>query len=186
MLINKVLREGCADHPHRRSSTARKSQVQAVFTLPAGAVPAFIGALLIVAVLIEPYIIRRKLLAAHLGAAPRPAATAVADSGGVAIEGAQTKGAMATDRALTARGFGKFLARRDALAIMLDRRPLVRRACPPAGLLVEPAEHLRAPAQLHRSRADRGRPHLCDRRRRHRPLGRRGAGAGRRQPPPIA
>src|SRR5690606_7752401 len=43
----------------------------------------------------------------------------VADAGGVAIEGAQTKGASATDRALSARGFGKFLARRDALAIIL-------------------------------------------------------------------
>ncbi len=39
--------------------------------------------------------------------------------GGVAIEGAQTKGATASDRALSARGIGKFLARRDALAIML-------------------------------------------------------------------
>ncbi|MEX0628845.1 MAG: ABC transporter permease, partial [Cucumibacter sp.] len=32
---------------------------------------------------------------------------------------AQTKGAMASDMAMSARGFGKFLARRDALAIML-------------------------------------------------------------------
>src|SRR5262249_40899639 len=40
-------------------------------------------------------------------------------SGGVAIEGAQTRGTVASDRALHARGFGKFLARRDALAIVL-------------------------------------------------------------------
>ena len=53
---------------------------------------------------------------AWLRGQPPPPALEV---GGVAIEGAQTKGAMATDRALTARGFGKFLARRDALAIML-------------------------------------------------------------------
>jgi ribose transport system permease protein len=39
--------------------------------------------------------------------------------GGVAIEGAQTKGTMASDKAMSARGFGKFLARRDALAIIL-------------------------------------------------------------------
>ena len=81
--------------------------------------PAFIGVLLIIAVLIEPYIIRRQVPArlwAWLRGQPPPPALEV---GGVAIEGAQTKGAMATDRALTARGFGKFLARRDALAIML-------------------------------------------------------------------
>jgi ribose transport system permease protein len=41
------------------------------------------------------------------------------DSGGVAIEGVQMKGSMASDMALDARGFGKFLARRDALAIIL-------------------------------------------------------------------
>ncbi|MGZ5959879.1 MAG: hypothetical protein ACXWLE_02195, partial [Rhizomicrobium sp.] len=44
---------------------------------------------------------------------------ATLEIGGVAIEGAQTKGAMSTDRALSARGLGKFLARRDALAIIL-------------------------------------------------------------------
>ncbi|TIO47118.1 MAG: ABC transporter permease, partial [Mesorhizobium sp.] len=39
--------------------------------------------------------------------------------GGVALEGVVTKGAMATDIALSATGFGKFLARRDALAVIL-------------------------------------------------------------------
>jgi ribose transport system permease protein len=75
--------------------------------------------LLVVAVLIEPLIIRRRVPArlwAWFRGRPLPPALEV---GGVAIEGAQTKGAMATDRALSARGFGKFLARRDALAIML-------------------------------------------------------------------
>ena len=71
------------------------------------------------AVLIEPLVIRRRFPArmwAWLRGLPPPLAF---ESGGVAIEGAQTKGAMASDIAMTARGFGKFLARRDALAIML-------------------------------------------------------------------
>ena len=118
VLINKVLREGL---PITRTVmvAGEPTEVQAIYSLPAGAVPAFIGVLLIIAVLIEPYIIRRQVPArlwAWLRGQPPPPALEV---GGVAIEGAQTKGAMATDRALTARGFGKFLARRDALAIML-------------------------------------------------------------------
>jgi ribose transport system permease protein len=118
VLINKVLREGL---PITRTIVinGEPTQVQAIFSLPAGAVPAFIGLLLIVAVLIEPFIIRRRILArmwAWLRALPPPPAFEI---GGVAIEGAQTKGAMASDKALSARGFGKFLARRDALAILL-------------------------------------------------------------------
>lgn len=118
VLINKVLREGL---PITRTIIVdgEEVQVQAVFSLPAGAVPAFIGVLLIIAVLIEPLLIRRKLIQrlwAHLRGLPPPP---LSDSGGVAIEGVQTKGAIASDRALTARGFGKFLARRDALAIIL-------------------------------------------------------------------
>jgi ribose transport system permease protein len=118
VLINKVLREGW---PITRTLVVNgeETHVQAVFSLPAGAVPAFIGILLIIAVLIEPYIIRRRVPAriwAWLRGRPPPPAL---DSGGVAIEGAQTRGALAQDKALTARGFGKFLARRDALAIML-------------------------------------------------------------------
>ena len=118
VLINKVLREGL---PITRIEmiNGEPVKVQAIFSLPAGAVPAFIGILLIVAVLIEPYIIRRRVPArlwAWLRRQPPPPAL---DTGGVAIEAAQTKGAMATDKALSARGFGKFLARRDSLAIML-------------------------------------------------------------------
>ena len=94
--------------------------MQAIYSLPAGAVPAFIGVLLIIAVLIEPYHHSPPgagRASGHGCAASRHRRRS--KSGGVAIEGAQTKGAMATDRALTARGFGKFLARRDALAIIL-------------------------------------------------------------------
>jgi ribose transport system permease protein len=118
VLINKVLLEG---FPISRTLIidGQEIQVRAIYTLPAGAVPAFIGALLVVAVLIEPYIIRRRVpqrIWARITGRPPPPAP---DAGGVAIEGVQTKGAMATDRALSARGFGKLLARRDALAIIL-------------------------------------------------------------------
>jgi ribose transport system permease protein len=73
----------------------------------------------VLAVLIEPYVIRRKLLQrlwARLTGRPAPARY---DTGGVAIEGVQTRGTLTSDRALTARGFGKFLVRRDSLAIIL-------------------------------------------------------------------
>jgi len=118
VLINKVLREGL---PITRTVIidGEEISVQAVFSLPAGAVGAFIGLLLIVAVLIEPFIIRKRVparLLAWLRGAPPPLAF---ETGGVAIQGAQTKGAMASDIAMSARGFGKFLARRDALAILL-------------------------------------------------------------------
>jgi ribose transport system permease protein len=118
VLINKVLLEGV---PITRTLVINGAEVtvRAVYTLPAGAVPAFIGLLLVVAVLIEPYIVRRRVLQrlwAFLAGKPPPP---VPDPGGVAIVGAQTRGATATDKALTAHGFGKFLARRDALAIML-------------------------------------------------------------------
>lgn len=117
-LLHKVLREGV---PITRDIEidGQIIQVKATSTLPAGAIPAFIGTLLILAVLIEPYIIRRKIpqrVFARLTGREPPRIT---DTGGVAIQGAQTRGTRAADRAVTARGFGKFLARRDALAISL-------------------------------------------------------------------
>ncbi len=117
-LINKVLREGV---PITREVQIGDQiiQVKATSTLPAGATPFFIGALLIVAVLIEPYVIRQKLfqrLWAWLAQRPPPR---VLDIGGVAGVGAQTRGTVASDRALGARGLGRFLARRDALALIL-------------------------------------------------------------------
>ena len=117
-LLHKVLREGI---PITREVKVGDTimQVKATSTLPAGAIPAFIGALLIIAVLIEPYVIRRKLpqrLWARLtgGTPPR-----VTESGGIAISGAQTRGSTVADRAVGAKGVGKFLARRDALALIL-------------------------------------------------------------------
>ena len=71
--------------------------------------------------------------------------------GGVAIEGVQTKGTMASDRALTARGLGRFLARRDALAIILAVVLWLVGLLSAARLLVEPRQQLRHPPQLHRA-----------------------------------
>ncbi|MER8679028.1 ABC transporter permease [Mesorhizobium sp. M1405] len=118
VLLDKVLREGW---PITRIIKIGDEEitVNAVFSLPVGAVPVFLGLLLVVAVLIEPYLIRRQVagrLWAWLRGRPPPPAYEI---GGIAIEGVQTKGAMVTDMALSATGFGKFLARRDALAIIL-------------------------------------------------------------------
>ena len=119
VLIDKVLREGV---PVTRIVVINdvEIEVNAVSSLPVGAVPVFLGLLLLAAVLIEPYFIRRRVPAriwAWLRGRPPPLAIEI---GGVALEGAQTKGSSATDKALTARGIiGKFLARRDSLAISL-------------------------------------------------------------------
>lgn len=118
VLIDKVLREGWSI-TRTIVIDGENIPVNAKFTLPAGAVLVFLGLLLVIAVLIEPWLIRRQVatrLWAWLRGRPPPPAYEI---GGIAIEGAQTKGAMVTDMALSARGFGKFLARRDALAIIL-------------------------------------------------------------------
>ncbi|MGH6943304.1 MAG: ABC transporter permease, partial [Geminicoccaceae bacterium] len=118
VLIDKVLREGV---PITRTILINgvEVQVNAVSSLPVGAVPVFLGLLLLVAVLIEPHVVRRRVPArvwAWVRGRPPPPAVEVH---GIALEGAQTKGSMASDRALSAQGLGKFLARRDALAIIL-------------------------------------------------------------------
>lgn len=118
VLIDKVLREGW---PITRTVVidGESIAVNARYTLPAGAVLVFLGLLLVIAVLIEPYLIRRQLAArfwAWLRGQPPPPAYEI---GGVALEGVQTKGAMATDIEVSATAFGRFFARRDALAIIL-------------------------------------------------------------------
>jgi ribose transport system permease protein len=118
VLIDKVLREGW---PITRSVVIEGEviEVSARYTLPAGAVLVFLGLLLVVAVLIEPYLIRRQLAGrfwAWLRRRPPPAAL---ETGGVALEAVQTKGAMAADMEFSGKGLGTFLARRDALAIIL-------------------------------------------------------------------
>src|SRR5690606_6962836 len=93
-LIDKVLREGI---PMTRTVKVGdvEMQVQGMAQLPPGAVPAFLGLILLISVLIEPWIIRRNVsprLWARLRGKPLPP---IIEVGGVAIEGAQTKGSTA-------------------------------------------------------------------------------------------
>ncbi|MBP1884692.1 ABC transporter permease [Sinorhizobium mexicanum] len=118
VLIDKVLREGWSI-TRTVVIDGESIAVNARYTLPAGAVLVFLGLLLVIAVLIEPHLIRRQLAArfwAWLRGRPPPPAYEI---GGVALEGVQTKGAMATDIEASATAFGRFFARRDALAITL-------------------------------------------------------------------
>ena len=117
-LIDKVLREGV---PITRVIQVgnEKMEVAAVSQLPPGAVPAFLGIVLILAVLIEPWLVRRRLLArawAWLRRLPPPV---IPDLGGVAMAGAQTRGTPAQTRGLGKRGLAAFFYRRDAAAVML-------------------------------------------------------------------
>lgn len=118
VLLDKVLREGW---PITRVIKIGDDEVtvNAVFSLPVGAVPVFLGLVLVIAVLIEPHLIRRQLAARFwswlLGRPPPPAY----ETGGVALEGVQTKGARMTDVTVPETSLGKFLARRDSLAIIL-------------------------------------------------------------------
>jgi ribose transport system permease protein len=119
VLIDKVLREGL---PITRIVVVggEKIEVNAVWTFPAGAVPALIGTLLIAAVLIEPYIIRGRFFARIWAAIRRRPMPPDIDGGGVALVGARITGSTVSDTAMAARSVvGRFLARRDALAILL-------------------------------------------------------------------
>lgn len=118
VLIDKVLREGV---PTVRTMVVGgvEMKIQAVTQLPPGAVPAFLGLILIAAVLIEPWLVQKNALGrlwARLRGLPPPP---VPEAGGIAIEGVQTKGAVATDRALRAGRLGTFFARRDSAALMM-------------------------------------------------------------------
>jgi ribose transport system permease protein len=117
-LIDKVLREGV---PTTRTIDigGEKIEVAAVAQLPPGAVPAVLGVVLVLAVLIEPWIVRRRVLArfwAYLRGRPPPV---IPDAGGIAIAGMQTRGTTVQARGLNARGLAAFFYRRDAAAVML-------------------------------------------------------------------
>ncbi|RCW77829.1 ABC transporter permease [Phyllobacterium bourgognense] len=118
VLLDKVLREGW---PITRVIKIGDDEVtvNAIFSLPVGAVPVFLGLVLVLAVLIEPHLIRRQVATRFwawlLGRPPPPAF----EIGSIALEGIQTKGARATDMAMSATPLGKFFARRDSPAIIL-------------------------------------------------------------------
>lgn len=118
VLIDKVLREGI---PITRVIDVGgiRMEVAAMAQLPPGAVPAFLGLILLAAVLIEPWVVRRNIIgrlkARLLGQEPPPAL----EAGGAAIVGVQTRGAASEARGVGARGLRAFLHRRDAAAILL-------------------------------------------------------------------
>ena len=178
VLIDKVLREGW---PITRTIKIGDEEiaVNAVYTLPVGAVPVFLGLSWSLAVLIEPWLIRRQVAARLLGLAARQAAAA-------RLRDRRRRDRRGADQGRDGDRHGADRDRHGQVPRPTRRAghhpggaALADRARAPAGLLVEPLQHLRDPAQLHRARADHRRPHLRDRRRRHRPLGRRGAGARR-------
>jgi ribose transport system permease protein len=118
-LIDKVLREGIPTTRTIDLGDGETAQVAAVTQLPPGAVPACLGVILIIAVLIEPWLVRRRAIPrlwAWLRGRPAPP---VPDLGGVAILGVQTRGATVQARGLGKRGLAAFFYRRDAAAVIL-------------------------------------------------------------------
>jgi ribose transport system permease protein len=117
VLIDKVLREGV---PTTRviKIGGEDMVVQAMAQLPPGAVPAFLGFILLVAVLIEPWLIRRnvvpRLWARLRGRTPPP----ILDAGGVAIVGVQTKATVA-DTTYDSGPLARLLTRRDTAAVLI-------------------------------------------------------------------
>jgi ribose transport system permease protein len=118
-LIDKVLREGVPTTRTIDLGDGETAQVAAVTQLPPGAVPACLGVILIIAVLIEPWLVRRRAIPrlwAWLRGRPPPP---VPDLGGVAILGVQTRGATVQARGLGKHGLAAFFYRRDAAAVIL-------------------------------------------------------------------
>ena len=118
-LIDKVLREGIPTTRTIDLGDGETTQVAAVTQLPPGAVPACLGMILIIAVLIEPWLVRRRAIPrlwAWLRGLPAPP---VPDLGGIAISGVQTRGATVQARGLAKRGIASFFYRRDAAAVIL-------------------------------------------------------------------
>lgn len=118
VLVDKVLREGV---PITRIIAIgdEKIEVAALAQLPPGAIPAFLGLILVIAVLIEPLILRRRLVARLIARLRRLPLPPILEAGGIAIAGVQTKGAYSQARSLNATGLKAFLFRRDAAAVLI-------------------------------------------------------------------
>jgi ribose transport system permease protein len=118
-LIDKVLREGVPITREIDVGGGEKVSVAAVAQLPPGAVPAVLGLVLVLAVLIEPWLVRRRALARAWAWLRRKPPPIIPDLGGVAMAGIQTRGTNVQARGLNARGLMAFLYRRDTAAILL-------------------------------------------------------------------
>ena len=116
VLIDKVLREGV---PTTRivDVGGTMMEVPAMAQLPSGAVPAVIGLILMAAMLIEPWIIRRRVFAravARLKGQPPP--PALVDP--VAIESVRTTGTRASGREIEGPLLSRLFAQREAAAMI--------------------------------------------------------------------
>lgn len=117
LLVDKVLREGIPITRIVKVGDIEMSVAQ-MAQLPPGAVPAFLGLILLVAVLIEPYVVQRRVLArlfARVTGRPLP----LSFDGGIAISQPATKGTRSQSRGVGVRGWRAFFYRRDAAAVML-------------------------------------------------------------------
>ena len=173
VLIDKVLREGV---PITRTIDVGGTmmEVRAMAQLPPGAVPAFLGLILLAAVLIEPWIIRRRLAGAADRAVARPAAAA--GRGGQHRHRVRPHDRHARDGA---RGYRQLAVAHDGAARgrgdHLCHHIVAHRLSPASGFLGQPGQQLQPAAGLQRDRPDDGRHGLCDARWRCRSL--RGLGA---------
>ncbi|MHA1570275.1 MAG: ABC transporter permease, partial [Alphaproteobacteria bacterium] len=116
VLIDRVLREGFPITKVVKIGE-REIEILSMARLPPGAVPAFLGVILIAAVLIEPWIIRRKLIqrfVARLRGRPLP----VAGVDSVAIAAVQTTGTSLTASEFHARGIKKLFTYRESAAVV--------------------------------------------------------------------
>jgi ribose transport system permease protein len=118
-LIDKVLREGVPIIRTIDIGGGEKVQVAAVAQLPPGAVPAFLGVVLIIAVLIEPWLVRRRIVPRFWAWLRRRPPPPIPDLGGIAIASVQTRGVNVQARGLGKRGIVAFFYRRDAAAVIL-------------------------------------------------------------------
>ena len=116
VLIDKVLREGV---PITRTLKVgnQEMQVQAMASLPPGAVPAFLGLILLAAVLIEPWIIRRKLFPGSSPGCAAPSRRRL-DVGTIAIEAPRTHGTNLAAAEFSARGLRWWLTQRESAAVI--------------------------------------------------------------------
>ena len=115
VLIDKLLREGI---PTTRTIviSGREMAVQAMAQLPPGAVPAFLGMIVLAAVLIDPWVVRRRLvgrIVARLRGLPPPPEIVETAAG----ETARTQGVLQETRAAMAGPLGRLLAQREVAAV---------------------------------------------------------------------
>ena len=136
VLIDKVLREGWPIGPHRSRSTAARcgaGDPSAAGGRGAGASSACFCRRGAGRALDHPPQAARPASGPGCAASRRRRRSRAA---AIAIEARADHGTVASDRALQRPGFGKFLARRDALAIILAVRAVAHRALSAARYLV--------------------------------------------------